>query len=46
MRANDTLARLGGDEFGVILQNVTEGNVADVARQVQELVGGFAFRCR
>ena len=43
LRTTDLLARLGGDEFAVILRNVNEDGVADVAESFREVLEEYSF---
>ncbi len=43
LRKSDMLARLGGDEFAVILRNVSEENVEQVAEDYREMLDHYMF---
>ena len=43
LRQTDMLARLGGDEFGILLRNVGNEDIFNVADKFREIVAGYDF---
>ncbi|MBI1423838.1 MAG: EAL domain-containing protein [Gammaproteobacteria bacterium] len=43
MRQSDVLARLGGDEFGILLRNITEAGVNNVAEKFRSVLANYDF---
>jgi len=41
--ATDILCRLGGDEYAVLVHNVEEQKIVDLASKLQAAIGGFNF---
>jgi diguanylate cyclase (GGDEF)-like protein/PAS domain S-box-containing protein len=44
LRRGDILARLGGDEFGVLLQNVEENQIKNIADSYMQAISHFQFK--
>jgi diguanylate cyclase (GGDEF)-like protein/PAS domain S-box-containing protein len=44
LRRGDILARLGGDEFGIILQNIDEKQLKNIAKSYMQAISHFRFK--